>query len=117
MPKTYHVQIDVRPDPALLARLIDGIDVPDGEHLAAADARTVRTSDRSGWLELVLHEGRNRHIRRMLAAVGVEVRRLIRVAIGPLQLGNLQPGSVRLLTTPERDALARATAVRTPSPR
>ena len=117
VPKTYHVQIDVRPDPALLARLIDGIDVPDGEHLAVADARTVRTSDRSGWLELVLHEGRNRHIRRMLAAVGVEVRRLIRVAIGPLQLGNLQPGSVRLLTTPERDALARATAVRTPSPR
>ncbi|HEY0778099.1 MAG TPA: pseudouridine synthase [Gemmatirosa sp.] len=115
VPRTYHVQIDVRPDDALLARLVAGVDTTDGERLAAADARVLRAADRSGWLELVLHEGRNRHIRRMLAAVDVEVRRLIRVAIGPLTLGDLPRGSLRPLTAAERDALARAADVPTPS--
>ncbi len=115
VPKTYHVQVDVRPDETLLARLIAGLDTPEGERLAAAQAHVLRASERSGWLELVLHEGRNRHIRRMLAAADVEVRRLIRVAIGPLELGRLPSGSLRPLTAGERDTLARAAGVRTPS--
>jgi 23S rRNA pseudouridine2605 synthase len=56
----------------------------------------------------VLHEGRNRHIRRLLGALGIEVQRLIRVAIGPLALGDLAPGAVRALTPVERAALAGA---------
>ena len=112
VPKTYHVQVDVRPDDALLARLVAGLDTPEGGRLAAAEARVLRAADRSGWLELVLDEGRNRHIRRMLAAAGVEVRRLIRVAIGPLALGDLARGALRPLTAAERDALARAAGVR-----
>lgn len=116
VPKTYHVQIDVRPDDALLTRLVSGVDTGAGERLRAVEVRVLRAADRSGWLELVLHEGRNRHIRRMLAATGVEVRRLIRVAIGPLGLGTLARGAIRPLTTPERDALARAAAFPTPSP-
>lgn len=112
VPKTYHVQIDARPDDALLARLVAGLDTPEGERLAAADARVLRAAERSGWLELVLREGRNRHVRRMLAAAGVEVRRLIRVAIGPLALGDLARGMLRPLTAAERDGLARAAGLR-----
>lgn len=108
VPKTYHVQVDTRPDEALLDQLRAGLDTADGERLAAAEARVVRASERSGWLELVLHEGRNRHVRRMLAAAGVEVRRLIRVAVGPLALGDLPRGAVRPLTPAEQGALARA---------
>lgn len=117
VPKTYHVQIDVRPDDALLAQLVAGLDTPEGERLAVAMARVLRTADRSGWLELVLHEGRNRHIRRMLDAAGIEVRRLIRVAIGPLALGTLARGAVRSLTPAERDALARASGLSIPPSR
>lgn len=111
VPKTYHVQVDVRPDDALLARLTAGLETPEGDRLAAAEARVLRLAERSGWLELVLHEGRNRHVRRMLAAAGVEVRRLIRVGIGPLPLGDLPRGAVRPLTGAEQGALARAAGV------
>ena len=60
------------------------------------------------WLEIVLDEGKNRQIRRMLAALGVDVLRLVRVAIGPLQLGKLAKGTYRRLTGEEKLALDRA---------
>ena len=107
VPKTYHVQIDRLPDAALLAAVEAGVE-DDGERLAVRRAAALRAGTRTGWLELVLDEGRNRHIRRLLAALGVEVRRLVRVAIGPLPLGDLPKGAVRPLTPAERDALARA---------
>ena len=59
----------------------------------------------SAWLEIVLEEGKNRHIRRLFAALGIEVLRLVRVAIGPLALGALAKGEWRLLTTDEVLAL------------
>ena len=59
----------------------------------------------SAWLEIVLDEGKNRHIRRLFAALGIEVLRLVRVAIGPLALGALAKGEWRLLTTDEVLAL------------
>lgn len=102
--KTYHVQVDAHPDDALLARLVAGV-VDDGEHLAVRRASVLRLGTRSAWLELVLDEGRNRHIRRLLAALGVETLRLVRVAVGPLPLGDLPKGAVRALTAAERDAL------------
>jgi 23S rRNA pseudouridine2605 synthase len=103
--KTYHVQVAGRPDAALLARLVAGIDV-DGQHLAAASARELRAGDRNAWLEVVLDEGRNRQIRRLLAAVDLPVLRLVRVGIGGLALGELPKGKWRLLTDAEVDALA-----------
>lgn len=109
--KTYHVQIDRVPDAALCAALEAGAE-DDGEHLAVKAAHVLRAGERGGWLTVVLDEGRNRHIRRLLAALGVEVRRLVRVAIGPLPLGDIPKGAWRPLTAAERDALAgAATAV------
>jgi 23S rRNA pseudouridine2605 synthase len=103
--KRYHVQVGVVPDAALAARLQAGVD-DRGERLAAGAARVLRAGARHGWLEVALDEGRNRHIRRMLAALQVPVLRLVRVAIGPLALGDLGKGAWRLLDAAEVAALA-----------
>jgi len=94
--KTYRVQVDRLPTPELLARLVTGIDL-NGEHLAAKSARVLRTGEKNAWLEILLAEGRNRHIRRLLEAQGFSVLRLIRVAIGELALGDLPKGQWRRL--------------------
>jgi 23S rRNA pseudouridine2605 synthase len=107
-PKKYHVQIDRLPDDALLASLHAGV-MLDTERLAVVSARCLRTGQRNAWLEIVLDEGRNRQIRRLLAALGVGVLRLVRVAIGPLSLGELPKGQWRMLSAPEIEALARGT--------
>src|SRR3990167_2291119 len=65
--KTYHVQVDRVPDASLLEALRKGVEV-DGEHLSARDARLLRAGERNAWLEIVLEEGRNRQIRRLLEA-------------------------------------------------
>ena len=98
--KTYHVQIDCVADDALLRRLRIGID-DEGELLQAKRVSRLRAGEKNSWLEIVLDEGRNRHIRRMLSAQGVEVLRLVRVAIGRLCLGNLPKGSFRKLRESE----------------
>lgn len=103
--KTYHVQIDAVADDALVKRLIAGI-VDGGETLRAKAARILRAGEKNSWLEIVLDEGRNRHIRRMLEAHGLSVLRLVRVAIGPLVLGALAKGRLRALTMEETRALA-----------
>lgn len=115
--KTYHVQIDRVADESLLERIARGVEAPvatsasgggdERERLGVKHVRLLRSGGRTSWLEIVLDEGRNRHIRRLLAAIDVEVLRLVRVAIGPLRLGELPKGSVRRLTDDERDALAR----------
>ena len=103
-PKTYHVQIDRLPEAALLAGLERGALV-DGERLAVRSARTLRGGEKNAWLQIVLDEGRNRQIRRLLEAFDVRVLRLVRVAIGPLLLGELAKGQWRMLTRKEIDSL------------
>jgi 23S rRNA pseudouridine2605 synthase len=98
--KTYHVQIDRVPDANLLRRLEQGTTV-DGELLSAKSARCVRSGQKNAWLEIVLDEGRNRQIRRLLGAFEIAVLRLIRVSIGPLRLGELAKGQWRALTEQE----------------
>jgi 23S rRNA pseudouridine2605 synthase len=102
--KTYHVQINRLPDAALLAGLQRGASV-EGERLAAKTAGCVRAGERHAWLEIVLNEGRNRHIRRLLAAFDVSVLRLVRVSLGSLSLGELPKGGWRKLTNQEITSL------------
>ncbi|MCX7033587.1 MAG: pseudouridine synthase [Arenimonas sp.] len=104
--KTYRVQVDAIPDAALLARLLEGV-VDDGERLAAKSATLLRSGTRNAWLEIVLDEGRNRQIRRLLAANGLGVLRLVRVSIGALALGELAKGTWRALTVEEVSGLAK----------
>jgi len=104
-PKTYHVQIDRLPDAALLAALEQGVTLQ-GERMAVVSARCLRAGQKHAWLEIVLDEGRNRQIRRLLAALDVAVLRLVRVAIGSLRLGELQKGKWRMLAAQEISALA-----------
>jgi 23S rRNA pseudouridine2605 synthase len=99
-PKTYHVQINRVPDQAALDAMLRGIE-DDGEHLAAASVRVLRTGQKNAWLEVVLDEGRNRHLRRLLAAFDCEVLRLVRIAIGPVALGALAKGEWRALHASE----------------
>ena len=103
--KTYHVQIEHLADEQFLNRLRTGV-TSDGEWLAVKRVAILRHGTRNSWLEIVLDEGKNRHIRRLLAALGVNVVRLVRVAIGPLRLGHLAKREVRELTTGEVNGLA-----------
>lgn len=103
--KTYHVQVDTVPGDVLLAALERGVE-DRGEWLRAKAVRELRSGEKRAWLEIVLHEGRNRHIRRLLEAHGIGVVRLVRVAIGALELGALPKGGWRDLDAAEIDALA-----------
>jgi 23S rRNA pseudouridine2605 synthase len=103
--KTYHVQVDRVPEETLLQRLEQGAMV-DGERLSARSVRLLRAGAKNAWLEIVLDEGRNRQIRRLLAHFDIAVLRLLRVAIGPLVLGGLAKGAWRALTPAEVAALA-----------
>jgi 23S rRNA pseudouridine2605 synthase len=117
VPKTYHVQIRAQPDDALLARLSgEVIEADTGERLTAQRVSLLRVGSRSSaWLEVVLDEGKNRQIRRLLATEGIEVLRLLRVSIGPLALGTLAKGEWRHLTALEVAALDRRRAATGPT--
>ena len=105
--KTYHVQIGAVASPVLMESLARG--VRDGsDFLRIKRANVLRVGQRNSWLEVILEEGKNRHIRRMLQGLEVDVLRLVRVGIGPLALGNLAKGKCRLLTSAEKLALDRA---------
>ena len=96
--KTYHVTVAGRPDELSLDRLREGIDLDDGP-TRPAGVRLLGTRENTSRFEIVLTEGRNRQIRRMFAAVGHRVRRLVRVAIGGLELADLAAGQWRELGT------------------
>ena len=97
-PKTYVAEVRGPIGAAALRRLARGVHLPDG----TAVARGVRLLGRQGSasvVEITVDEGRNRLVRRMLEEVGHPVRRLVRVAIGPLMLGRLKEGTARRLTS------------------
>jgi 23S rRNA pseudouridine2605 synthase len=114
--KVYHVQIDCMPDEDMLERLRVGM-MLDGDRLVARSARVLRAGTRNAWLEVVLSEGKNRQIRRLLGAVGAEVLRLVRIDVGGVRLGDLARGAVRHLTLTEKailDGPPRAGAIQSP---
>ena len=119
-PRTYLAQVEREPGPDALAALRGGLLLADGP-TRPAEAMLLpeppplpdrpvpiryRKNVPTAWLRLVLREGRNRQVRRMTAAVGHPTLRLVRVAIGPIPLGDLPPGSWRDLDPAERVALA-----------
>ncbi len=102
--KTYHVQIGTVADDLLLNALREGVR-EENDFLRVKRVRELRRGERNSWLEFVLTEGKNRQIRRMLEALGIEVLRLVRVAIGGLELGSLGKGESRKLNAPEKAAI------------
>lgn len=106
--KIYHVQIARVADEQVQRAITTGVQAENGETLRARQCRVLRAGEKNCWLEIVLDEGKNRQIRRILAALDIEVLRLIRVAIGPLPLGNLAKSSSRPLTRKEKLALDNA---------
>lgn len=102
--KVYIAKVAGRVSPQTIARLTRGIDLDDGP-IAADRARLLDTSGDTSLVELTLHSGRNRIVRRMMAAVGHPVVELVRRQFGPLHLGTLPAGRARELTTVERGAL------------
>jgi 23S rRNA pseudouridine2605 synthase len=106
--KTYHVQVAAIPNENILSALMKGFQVEEGDFLRAKSARILRSGERNAWLEIILEEGKNREIRRILEHHGIEVLRLVRVAIGPLELGALKKGETRPLSIEEKRTLDHA---------
>ena len=105
--KTYIVQVAGQPERGSLQKLLEGVHLAEGV-VRAISLRIKRRRERVTDLEIVLSEGRNREIRRMLARVGHKVLRLKRVSIGPLRLGDLPLGASRPLTAQELRQLQQA---------
>jgi 23S rRNA pseudouridine2605 synthase len=104
--KTYRVLVAGKPEPEILAKLRRGIRLAEG--MARVDEIRIRSHHKeSTVLEMVLREGRNREIRRLLARVGHKVLRLTRIAVGPVRLGSLPSGATRRLSREEIGALCR----------
>jgi pseudouridine synthase len=98
--KEYHVLVQGRPDEAVFQKWREGVFL-DGRTTAPAQVSFLRTEGPDVWLRVVLREGRKRQIRRVAAMLGHPVRRLIRVRIASLELGDLRPGRWRKLTPQE----------------
>ena len=105
--KTYHVQIGIRAQEELLESLEKGVRTTTGEVFRVKSARKLRGGEKNTWIEVTLDEGKNRQIRRIFEALGIEVLRLVRVAIGNIVLGELSKGKMRLLTPEEKTRLDR----------
>ncbi len=106
--KIYHVQVGVVAGEDLLNTLLKGVRTAEDELLRAKRVHILRRGEKNCWLEIVLDQGKNRQIRRMLEALQVEVLRLVRVAIGPLALGELAKAKVRPLTGREKEEIDRS---------
>lgn len=105
VPKTYRVKVSPVPTQRQIETLRAGVKLDDGYVTLPAKVDLERSNPTSAWLRMTIVEGKNRQIRRMVKAIGARVERLIRVAIGPLTLGDLAPGAIRPLSPQEIDAL------------
>jgi 23S rRNA pseudouridine2605 synthase len=104
VPKTYEVKIDGFLEDVDIQRLRRGVSI-EGGRTAPARIRKLRKLRSNSWIEVIIHEGKKRQIRRMLQTVGHHVLRLKRTRIGPLRLGALREGEMRELTKEELEAM------------
>jgi 23S rRNA pseudouridine2605 synthase len=107
--KEYHVLVQGRPEPETLQRLSAGIELEDGRTWPARIS-LLKTAGPNAWLRWVMHEGRNRQIRRMCDQVGHSSLRIIRIRVGTLKLESLRPGQWRTLTPSEVNQLHKPAA-------
>jgi 23S rRNA pseudouridine2605 synthase len=121
-PKTYYVLLGAQPSQEALVRLRNGVDLPEGRSAPAevmiishlpATLKLSKGPNEGVWLRVVLREGKKRQIRHMTAAVGYPTLRLLRWAIGPLTLGDVELGQARPLTTDEVNALRKLAGLTT----
>ena len=115
--KEYRVLLDRTPDDGQLSALAHGVSLPEGVKSLPARVWREDSSTNTSWVHIVLRQGRKRQIREMMRTLGLEVRRLIRVRIGPIQLGNLRPGTWRFLSKSEQKVLRRLLMEKQPSTR
>jgi pseudouridine synthase len=106
--KEYLAEVEGTPTSRHVAQLKRGVELEDG-NARAADARVAARAGDRGAMRVVMTEGRKREVRRLLAAIGLPVTRLVRVRIGPIRLGRLAPGQLRELTHEEVLELRRVT--------
>lgn len=107
VPKIYVATVAGETDEPTLAKLRSGVELEDGV-TAPAEVKLLTTSSGHSVIELTIHEGRNRQVRRMCEAVGHPVKALQRIAIGPIRLEGLAEGQYRALTDDELSALRSA---------
>jgi pseudouridine synthase len=110
VPKTYRVTVAQAPSEQVLRQLRQGVELEDGR-TAPAEVWLKRSGPGGAEVEITLHEGRNRQVRRMFGAVGHPVRALERIGMGPLRLGDLPQGEWRELTEEEVRALREACGI------
>ncbi len=104
VPKLYHAKVKGRPAPETLAQLIKGV-WSGGERLSASEVELLHPARENTWIAVRVHQGRHHQVRRMCAAIGHPVMKLIRMALGPLALGELPRGQWRPLLPRELAAL------------
>jgi len=105
VPKTYLVKLNCLMGEEAIARLRAGMEMKRGDFAKPESVRRVEDRGKYSWLEVVLTEGKNREVRRMIEAAGFKVLKLVRIRIGPLTLENLQVGKWRELKPSEMAAL------------
>jgi 23S rRNA pseudouridine2605 synthase len=108
--KLYQVKLSACPTEEGLAHLRKGIRLDDGV-TAPARVRVIEKLRKNAWIEIEVHEGRKREVRRMFEALGYFVEKLIRIRFGPIVLGALPPGKLRPLSQIEVRSLKRATGL------
>lgn len=106
VPRTYRVKVKGKPAPEEIRRLSRGISLTDGPTAPCRIAH-LKETDENSWLEMTLHEGRNRQVKRMWEKMGYSVIKLVRVRFGGLSLGKLKPGEYRPLRPAEVEKLNR----------
>ena len=104
VPKVYHAKVKGVPSPEAVGRLVSGVRSR-GEPLRALRAKVLRVAEKNATLEVVVTEGKHHHVRRLCEAIGHPALKLVRVALGPLRLGDLPRGAFRPLNETEQQAL------------
>jgi len=103
--KTYHMKINLVPDENLIEQMKTGVKTDSGEVIAFKDVKVNKAADKFSWLEIVIVEGKDKQIRRLLSALNLNAFRLIKSAVGPVRIGELQKGRYRRLNEVELEAL------------